>query len=66
MQTVTFTITNCFGQKERRVATVVKLEDVPVGFGKVGKVNGLSILADRGASKIEYATRFFAVKKWGV
>lgn len=64
MQIVTFSITNGFGQKERREAAVVKLEELPVGFGKVGTVNGFSVYADRGASHMEYARRFFAVKNW--
>ena len=63
MQVTTITITNTFGQKERREARVLRsVKDVPVGCGKIGTANGYTIWADRAHSKIEYAKRIYATK----
>ena len=63
MQVTTFTITNTFGQKERREARVVRsVHDIPAGLGKVGTANGYSIWADRSLKMIEYAKRIYATK----
>ena len=64
MQVTTITITNTFGQKERREARVVRsTRDLPIGLGKVGTANGYNIWADRSLSKIEYAKQIFAIKR---
>lgn len=63
MQVTTITITNTFGQKERREARVVRsVRDIPVGLGKISVANGYTIWADRAPKMIEYAKRIYAVK----
>lgn len=64
MRVLTITITNCFGQQERREANVVRsARDLPIGLGKVGEARGHFIFADRGAKYIEYAKSIYAIKK---
>ena len=64
MQVKTFTITNSFNQKERREAQVVlSIDEVPVGFGKVGTTGDYNIYSERSARDIQFAKMFFAVKR---